>query len=194
MSSISSTYANNSCIVACTSGSVTPCGALEHDLGREAGLLGRVRLEQFLHFLRLAGREREVGAVVGSDGTGDGVDDDQQSDPRTDHHPAMPNTGARQPRQRAEFGSGFRGTCVDIRRHQGELLGFGPLAPTMFARGCDLAQGTFVTSRRIDATAVSVPRGPGGSGARPDRGSAPAALGVDVSTPYIAIHAVRASG
>ncbi len=27
MSSISSTYANNSCIVACTSGSVTPCGA-----------------------------------------------------------------------------------------------------------------------------------------------------------------------
>ena len=78
-----------------------PLRCLEHDLGREAGAVGRVRLEQLLHLLGLAGGKREVGAVVGADGTGDAVDDDQQCDPRTDHDPTMADADAGDPLQRA---------------------------------------------------------------------------------------------
>ena len=67
---------------------------LGDDLRDEAGAVGVVRLEQVLDVLRLAVGQREVGAVVGSDGAGDGVDADEQGDPGSDDDPAVADAGA----------------------------------------------------------------------------------------------------
>ena len=138
----------------------TPCGALEHDLRREAGSLGRVRLEQFLHLLRLAGRKREVGAVVGADGTGHAVD--RRPTVRPTHRSRSSDGGRRRgPAAPAcSVGSRLSGGVCRIRRSGVSPRGSVHSRPTMFARGCDGAHGTLSRPARIDATAVSVSAGP----------------------------------
>ena len=67
---------------------------LGDDLGGEPGPVRVVGLEQLLDVLGLAVGQREVGAVVRADRTGDGVDDDEQGHPGTDHDPAVADAGA----------------------------------------------------------------------------------------------------